>query len=474
MEHKKRVVAKKRSSRNPLIVKISLVIIVFFVLFATIFKITELIITNKKDVIFPKLEISLNDVPIEQINSETKDIKYYDNTINIITEDETTTFKNVELKGHGNSTWASLKKPYQIKLAQKSDLFGYNAAKKWLLLTNYLDETYLRNDTAFFLQHLLNSKNPINGQFLELYIDDNYYGLYYLTEKVEIGENRINLKDSSGIIVELDNLHTTEENCPIYSKNGDCFNLKDAVNKDIYTTPIVSTGPNSYISSTPMVTFIDKINQLITSINKKDFSSIENIIDIDSFAKYFLINEFTDNPDAYGSSFFFYFDGENDKIHAGSGWDFDASLGNPYLAIEGIDHDELISPLHDMILKEYIPEKTSRKNTSPQHLERISTLLYDLMEIPEFENRVKEIYQETLSGRNEELLDHIRSQAEYIREAALRDQDRWKIKANFDDEVDYLIDWVAKRYDHFEQTYGKDSKSINQDPAPKSQRPSTK
>ena len=41
--------------------------------------------------------------------------------------------------------------------------------------------------------------------------------------------------------------------------------------------------------------------------------------------------------------------------------------------------------------------------------------------------------------------------------AALKDQKRWKLKTNFDEEVDLLIDWVAKRYDHFEQTYNSSS-----------------
>ena len=93
------------------------------------------------------------------------------------------------------------------------------------------------------------------------------------------------------------------------------------------------------------------------------------------------------------------------------------------------------------------------------------------MDIPEFEAKVKEIYQETLSGHKEELLDHIKSQADYIRPAAYRDQERWKIKTDFNEEIDYLIDWVNKRYEHFEEVYGKNStpKEAPESPQPESE-----
>ena len=107
-----------------------------------------------------------------------------------------------------------------------------------------------------------------------------------------------------------------------------------------------------------------------------------------------------------------------------------------------------------MVFKDHLDLTTS-------YVSSISTILYDLMDIPEFEQRVKEIYQETLSGKGDEILDYIRSQAEYIKPAVKRDQERWKSKSNFDEEIDYLIDWVAKRYDHFEQTYGAGSPPIN-------------
>lgn len=452
MKRRKRIGTKKRSTKTPVIVKISLIIIVLFVIFATIFKITELILTNKSND-FPKLELSLKYAPIEEIDTNSKDTKYPNNTATLTANNESTLYENVEIKGRGNHTWKQIKKPYQIKFSEKTKLFNSEKANKWLLLANYVDPTHLRNDIAFFISDLLQEKYTPHGNFIELYTDNQYRGLYYLTEKIEIGKNRINLQNGDGVLAELDNSYGDPSKC-FYDDEDNCIIIKELINEDLS----LSTSKD----------FISFLNCLYEAIQDKDFKLIEKYIDVDSFAKYFILNEFVANPDAYSSSFFMYKDGENSKIYAGPGWDFDVSFGNKNWYTKEVKTEDIYSPFETMVFKKYL----TPLNTSDTQY--ISTLLYDLMEIPEFETRVKEIYQDTLSGKGEEILDYIRSQAEYIRPAALRDQERWKLKTNFDEEIDYLIDWVAKRYDHFEQTYGVDSAPITPDPAPKSPQPSTK
>ena len=440
MKRKKRVGTKRRSTKTPITVKVSLIIIVFFVLFATVFKITELILTNKTDN-FPKLEISLRDVSIEEIDAGIKDIKYPNNTATLTINGNPTTYKNVEIKGRGNTTWEKIKKPYQIKFENKENLFNLGNEKKWILLANFLDPTSLRNDIAFYLEKILDENFMLSGAFTELYIDNNYRGLYYLTEKVEISKSRINLDDPFDIIVELDNLYGKDPSCHYDNYQKNCFVIKGSVNADNEETSIEQ--------------FLHSFNSLGIAIKHKDWDEIQNLIDVDSFAKYYLLNEFAVNPDSYSTSLFMYT--QNGKIHAGPGWDFDFALGNNIWSVEGIDQNVFLSPFETMALKNYL-------NKGIPHLDTVSTFFYDLLDVPEFETRVKEIYQETLSGHGEELLEYIKSQAEYIKPAAMRDQERWKLKTNFDEEVDYLIDWVAKRYDHFEQTYGATPIEPNSDP----------
>ena len=442
MKKKKRVKAKtapkvKHTKKLSLFVVVPLIMVSLFVLAATTYKIVEIVLINNSSSNFPKLEISLAEAPIEQIDSNSKDVKYANNTITITINGNSSTYEDVEIKGRGNSTWIQPKKPYQIKLPEKESIFGFGEDKKWVLLANYLDSTHLRTDIAYHLESILGTKYPLSGHHIELYTDGIYKGLYFLSEKIEIGKNRINLQDPYGIIMELDNLRGNPNEC-FYSKNGECFILQDSTNPDNKT---VTTN-----------NFIDTFNKIELAIEQKDTKSIESLMDIDSFAIYFILNEFLVNPDAYSSSFFVYKDGLNEKIYAGPGWDFDLSLSNNKWYIEEKEFENFHSPFTDTALKNYAI--ASKKNSSDGSNHHISTLLYDLLDIPSFKNRVKEIYQETLSGKGEDLLDYIKSQADYIRTAALKDQERWKLETEFDEEVDYLIDWVAKRYDHFEQTYG--------------------
>lgn len=427
----------KKTKKLSLFIVIPLILVSLFVVAATVYKIVEIVLLNNTSSNFPTLEISLSEVPLEQINSGSKDIKYPNNLATITTDSSSTTFENVEIKGHGNSTWTQIKKPYQIKLNKKIDLLKDKPAKKWLLLASYLDPTHLRNDLAFYLEKILNENYALSGDFVELYINDLYEGLYYLSEKVEIEKSRIDLKDDSAIIMELDNFYTDPKECN-YDNERNCLVNKDFINGDKKQTNINH--------------FLNDFTSLKNAVESKNYEKIKSLIDIDSFARYFLLNEFASNVDAYSSSFFMYKDGEMDKIHAGPGWDFDYSFGsyvldNPFTET---NFDLLHSPSEEMALKSYIEKGSDIFSNASS----VSTILFDLMDIPEFKQRVKEVYQETLSGKGEELLDYIKAQADYIRPAALRDQERWKLQTNFDEEIDYLIDWVAKRYDHFEETYG--------------------
>ena len=450
MKRKKRVTTKRRVAKTPIIVKICLIIIVFFVLFATVYKVTEIILTGKKDT-FPKLDISLKETTIEEINAGTKEIKYPDNSVSITIDNKTFKYDGVELKGRGNYTWGQIKKPYQIKFSEKTDLFNRGATKKWVLLADFLDSTHLRNDIAFYLADILDENYTHQGDPIELYIDGRYNGLYYIVKKINTNKAGINLKNDDGILVELDNYYGASDGCS-YDSKGNCLVIKDIVNEDFTTVATEN--------------FVSSINSLHRAVKNEDYETIAEIIDIDSFAKYYLVSEFAVNPDAYSSSFYMYKDGKEDKIHAGPVWDFDMALGNTYWNTSEMDFDKIHSPFETMVFKNY------STISGGSYASKVSTLLYDLMEIPEFEARVKEIYQETLSGKGEQLLDYIRSQAEYIKPAVKRDQERWKIKSNFDEEIEYLIDWVAKRYDHFEETYGLKPVETSSDLTPESPQPS--
>ena len=392
----------------------------------------------------PIIEISLNGVNLDSIDRGNKNNEYNNNTLRLFEDSKIIRFDNLTIKGRGNGTWIQNKKPYRIKFKNKENLLGMGKAKKWNLLANAVDDSFLRNEIAFKLVEMLGMEYGFEGKFVELYVDESYRGLYYLTHAVEINKVVVNLKDPNGILVELNNYYGDIEE-HYTSSNGEYLVVKDLVNKD-----------NQEIA---MKDFLSSFNELEGAIREKDYERIKELIDVRSFAEYFLLSEFSVNPDAYWTSFYFYKDGAKDKIHAGPGWDFDMAFGNRkwgnWLG------EKFYSPTEKMIRKQEFKDKefyeTGGNLEDYEASLAISRIVFDLMDINEFENVVREVYQERLLGRKDELIWTINKKTDEILNAAIADNNKWK-KNNFREEVEVLVDWVKKRYDYFEEEYKKITK----------------
>ena len=73
--------ARKRAKKFSIIATVSLFLIAVFIVVVTVYKITDFIITeNSQKTNLPKLEISLADTTIEQIDSSDKNVKYTNNS----------------------------------------------------------------------------------------------------------------------------------------------------------------------------------------------------------------------------------------------------------------------------------------------------------------------------------------------------------------------------------------------------------
>lgn len=398
----------------------------------------------------PIVEIELKGVTQEEINNGSKDIKYEGNELNINNNGRVSEYKNVEVKGRGNSTWTWDKRPYRIKFDEKVDVLGMGKAKKWCLLANYVDGTDLRTEIGFTLEKMLDMKYTMDGRFIEFYVDGNYQGLYYLTKAVEVSSNVVDLKDDLGVLVELDNIYGTLEEKYYTTGNGDILTIKDVAKEEN--------------DEQAMEDFLMNYNELEKAIEAKDYKKISELADVESFAQYYLLSEFTVNPDAYWTSFYMNKDGKEDKIHAGPGWDFDMALANRNWGIFSWLGERLYSTTETMVRKlELSPEAWVEMGNNEEEFEvneQISTIMYDLMEIPEFQDEVMRVFNERMAGKGEELVTRIRNKATEIYQAALKDGEKWE-KSNFITETKNLIKWVKARYDYFEDTYGDDK--VNQE-----------
>ena len=86
--------------------------------------------------------------------------------------------------GRGNATWELAKKPYKLELKQEADLLGMGAARNWVLLANDFDPTNIRNKSVLDAARAMNLACTPDSQWVELYVNGEYMGLYLLCEKM--------------------------------------------------------------------------------------------------------------------------------------------------------------------------------------------------------------------------------------------------------------------------------------------------
>lgn len=383
-----------------------------------------------KKVEIPTINLGLKDVTYDEFKSGTKDKKYKGNTVNFTVDGTTTTYENVELKGRGNSTWGQPKSPFQLKFSESVDLLGLGSAKKWVFLANYFDDSNLRNDMAFKLADMLGEEYATRGEFVKVMVGEDYLGLYYVTHKMEAKKGSVELQDKLGVLMEIDILHRDTEDC-INTKYGTCMTLKDPVADEDEEADIVQTAIDG---------FMDSYNRFEEAVRAKDWNWISEIVDTRSLAEYYIISEFANNPDAYDSSYYFYKDGPDDKIHAGPIWDYDYAFANHGWAsdIEESTFSPYVTNYNRDVLKQAL----------------VAQEMYYLIETPEFMEEVKAVFKEKMAGKSEEFLGWLKARAASIREESLNDADRWAIDGVVED-TDYLIDWIRRKYEYLEYTLGR-------------------
>lgn len=121
-------------------------------------------------------------------------------TIMVVQPDGTINYDGImeKMTGRGNGTWSTTgkKNPYNIKLGTSTSLLGMGKAKKWCLLANSGDSTLIKNQLTYDFADYIGIKYQPHCKPVDLYVNQQYFGSYQLSEKVEIKSNRVNVTDA--------------------------------------------------------------------------------------------------------------------------------------------------------------------------------------------------------------------------------------------------------------------------------------
>ncbi len=231
----------------------------------------------------------------------------------------------------GASSAGFPKKQYRMELVNQEDndknrsLLGMPSESDWVLSAQHLDDSLIRQKAIFELGRSLGMFAP-RSQYCEVFINedggpinyqDDYVGIYLLTESIKRDEDRIDIQ-------RLDPSVTTEPDI----SGGYILSWEALVAEN---NP--SGFPNLEIRE-PEPIPMAQLNWIVDHLN--DFSNVldgsvagdyRDFVDVTSYANLFVINELSRDQDAYIRSSYFYKD-RGEKIRMDALWDYDRTLGN--------------------------------------------------------------------------------------------------------------------------------------------------
>ena len=306
-----------------------------------------------------------------------------------------------QFKGRGNWTWNGFdKKPYRIKLDSKQKVLGMPKNKHWCLMAHADDCLgFLKNYAGYKLSEALGLKWTPKAVPVELVMNGEYYGLYFLTEQVRVGSNRVNITEqedyatdsvSGGWLVEIDN-YEEEGNVTLYENNNQkvWFTMK--------SPELLSPSQRTYIE--------EQLNDLNKAIWGNSASALWEKMDLDEAVKFYLVQELMEDCESYHGSCYLYKDrdrnGQTEKWYFGPVWDF----GNAFNR-----GSEL-----------WIYE-------SPQFAQY---WIGQLATWPQFQAKLKEVWYVFLHDKQSNFLTAIDNLAALIEQGAKNDAARWNGSMNY-------------------------------------------
>jgi len=248
----------------------------------------------------------------------------------------TRTSKPDSIRLRGNSTAGADKKPYRIKFGENISLFGDTAAKSWVLLANHYDGSFALNAIAFEMGKRMGLEFTNRAWFVDLYINNQYKGIYQLTEQIQSHKGRVDLKEKhNGWLAEFDYHDPASDECLSYFNTGSSrYNLTTFIKSPQLDDTSFTKNPRD----SSQLRFVKAdIMALVNKMSESNFpnNGYRDLIDLESFAKYVLIQLVMDNFDFNSKAQDGYLPGSNfaykvescGKIKAGPLWDFDLAAG---------------------------------------------------------------------------------------------------------------------------------------------------
>ena len=379
-------------------------------------------------------------VPSMYIDTESGSMKAIDSDKNHQTEEEAAyriyqtdgtpdSSGMCAIKGRGNSTWSQAKKPYNLKLRSDNSLLGMDKCTKLSLISNYWDSSQTRQYYGFEMAERLGLAYTPQTRMVNVYLNGRYHSLCLLTQRINVDGGTVKISDldekndranrgggdpdpvvmdtdedgneaiayafgkepadlTGGYVIEFDSRYEKEESWFTTETKHMVFKSPQmpSVGEYEYISDYVREAEKALFAGA----VVDKNGEAAEDefdetdgVNPDTGKSVWDYFDMDSWARMYLVQDFTVQSDDEYYSFFFYKEAGDPLLYCGPIWDFDLCLGN-------------------MNCGEYY-------RTSAQTLwlrDGRKRWLHRMDQFPEFRERVAEIFLEEFAPIIEDILEN--------------------------------------------------------------------
>ena len=365
-------------------------------------------------------------------------VREYNNAggINRLSDDPVMTSECL-VRVRGNSSRRYDKKNYRLVLVESDEtdndqtLLGMDKCETWVLHGPAIDKSLIRNYLVYSVAGQYMSEFVPDVRFFELFIDDEYMGLYLAVESIKVEEGRVELNESgpdqreTSYLLALDEVTestTTISNFLLYTRRT--ANYLDILypNEDSLTEE-----QRQYIEQ--------DVSDWEKSLYSYDYDTLDygywTTLDVQSFVDMFILNEFTISDDFGAYSTYLYKDVRG-LVTLGPAWDYDNTFDN------------------------YAKETPSNKFYIVER-----AWYYMLFKDEDFCERVIDRYRELREGvlSEEYLMGLIDATVDYLGSAVDRNWERWgytfgsdvyikpaaRRPGDFDEAIDDLKEFIVER-----------------------------
>ena len=243
-------------------------------------------------------------------------------------------------RGRGNSTWQGegYKNPFKFKLNDSKNLLKMGKNKHWVLLANDFDESLMRNRLIGYIAKELGMEFSPKFTPVDFVVNGRYYGSYLLCHEIRVGNNRVEIDE----LTENDNeepnvtggyllsLHPYNDEDP-----AGVFEMEREMDF-LIRSPEFGEGESGTAAQKKYIQdYMQRVEDAVYSEDFKDKTGtpIEELIDFESWAKYWIVQEFANNGDAFVTPSTYLYkkrdkDGKIGKLYFGPLWDFDLAISN--------------------------------------------------------------------------------------------------------------------------------------------------